>query len=287
VPPSRRPTSEVTLIAHQRGVYIIPDAPGGFQGLFGAGNQSDWLEYIQNIFFAAEPRFPVGSGYYAVDWTGAIIPELVSGTTVAETIGVSGEIDRRDTTQVQEKLPVTYQAISWDDYYAKLAIIDSRIAAGIPASELAEILPPGGIDQVDNIVASTNEDEDMGWYSDLDEKFFGGMLPGGAAPGSGGFPSFPNYGFDPLFNGGGNGGNGNGNGGYPPPPNFGGTGSCVAEDPMKGCVLKKVCGEWRWVKQKRRRRKSLMTNSDIKGLAVLKGLVGVGKTMDTWIATHS
>jgi len=63
--------------------------------------------------------------------------------------------------------------------------------------------------------------------------------------------------------------------------------ACGTEDPMKGYVLKKVCGQWRWVKQKRRRRKQLVTNGDAKGLATLKGIVGVGKTMDTWIATHS
>ena len=52
-------------------------------------------------------------------------------------------------------------------------------------------------------------------------------------------------------------------------------------------VYKKVCGQYKWVYPKRRRRKQLLTNSDAAGLAKLKGLVGVGKTMDTWIATHS
>lgn len=52
-------------------------------------------------------------------------------------------------------------------------------------------------------------------------------------------------------------------------------------------VYKKVCGAYKWVFPKRRRRKQLLTNSDAAGLAKLKGLVGVGKTMDCWIATHS
>lgn len=52
-------------------------------------------------------------------------------------------------------------------------------------------------------------------------------------------------------------------------------------------VYKKVCGEYKWVYPKRKRRKALVTKSDAQGLATLKGIVGVGKTMDTWIATHS
>jgi len=64
--------------------------------------------------------------------------------------------------------------------------------------------------------------------------------------------------------------------GPPPPDNCG-----------PSAVYKKVCGSYRWVYPKRRRRKQLLTNSDAAGLAKLKGLVGVGKTMDTWIATHS
>lgn len=66
----------------------------------------------------------------------------------------------------------------------------------------------------------------------------------------------------------------------------------VIEEPnMQNCgpkpVYKYSCGGYRWVYPKRRRRKQLLTNSDAAGLAKLKGLVGVGKTMDTWIATHS
>lgn len=39
-------------------------------------------------------------------------------------------------------------------------------------------------------------------------------------------------------------------------------------------------------KRRKRRRKQLITQSDIKGLAALKGVVGTGKIMETWIATH-
>lgn len=66
---------------------------------------------------------------------------------------------------------------------------------------------------------------------------------------------------------------------------------CIPEPDPSQCgpkpVWKYSCGGYRWVYPKRRRRKQLLTNSDAAGLAKLKGLVGVGKTMDTWIATHS
>lgn len=76
---------------------------------------------------------------------------------------------------------------------------------------------------------------------------------------------------------------------------FGGLGipgaDLVPNPPAATCggspVYKKVCGEYKWVYPKRRRRKALVTKSDAQGLATLKGIVGVGKTMDTWIATHS
>lgn len=47
------------------------------------------------------------------------------------------------------------------------------------------------------------------------------------------------------------------------------------------------CGNGKWIKRRRRRRKVLVTNSEIAGLAKLKGVVGAGATMKEWIATHS
>lgn len=48
------------------------------------------------------------------------------------------------------------------------------------------------------------------------------------------------------------------------------------------------CGAGKWIKKRRkRRRKALVTPSEISQLAQLKGTLGQGKTMETWIATHS
>lgn len=63
-----------------------------------------------------------------------------------------------------------------------------------------------------------------------------------------------------------------------PPANAGCGGSAV---------YKKVCGAYKWVFPKRRRRKQLVTKSDAQGLATLKGIVGNGVVMQTWIATHA
>lgn len=69
------------------------------------------------------------------------------------------------------------------------------------------------------------------------------------------------------------------------PPMMGGGGSC-GEDPRNHYVLKFSCGEWKWIKKRRRRSKRLATSSDIKDLSSLKGVLGDGKNLSTWIATH-
>lgn len=63
--------------------------------------------------------------------------------------------------------------------------------------------------------------------------------------------------------------------GPPPPPDCG-----------PSPVYKKVCGSYRWVYPKRRRRKQLLTKSDLSGLSSLIGLLGNGKGLQSWIATH-
>jgi hypothetical protein len=57
-------------------------------------------------------------------------------------------------------------------------------------------------------------------------------------------------------------------------------------DTRKQYCLKFSNGAWKWVKKTRRRRKRLATNTDIKDLSSLKGVLGGGKSLDLWIATH-
>ncbi len=54
------------------------------------------------------------------------------------------------------------------------------------------------------------------------------------------------------------------------------TGARMLWDPKKG----------KWIKKRKRRRKRLATASDIKDLSALKSVLGGGKGLDTWIATH-
>ena len=65
----------------------------------------------------------------------------------------------------------------------------------------------------------------------------------------------------------------------------------IPQRPDSGCggrpVYKYHCGEYKWVYPKRRRRKALATQSDLRGLAALKGVLGQGKAFEVWIATHS
>lgn len=64
-----------------------------------------------------------------------------------------------------------------------------------------------------------------------------------------------------------------------------GGGGCE-RDPRNDYVLKFICSQWKWVKKRRRRSKRLATSSDIKDLSSLKGVLGDGKNLSTWIATH-
>lgn len=76
-------------------------------------------------------------------------------------------------------------------------------------------------------------------------------------------------------------------GGMLPPPGGGGIAVGCERDPSLNYILKYTCGEWKWVKKRKRRRKRLATSSDIKDLSSLKGVLGGGKSFDLWIATHA
>jgi hypothetical protein len=77
--------------------------------------------------------------------------------------------------------------------------------------------------------------------------------------------------------------------GLPAPINGNGGGqmACGETNPAN-VVYKWDCATQQYTPRKkyRRRRKRLASKSDIKDLASLKGIVGQGKVMETWIATH-
>lgn len=63
----------------------------------------------------------------------------------------------------------------------------------------------------------------------------------------------------------------------------------IKENVPKGMVYdpNADCGEGKWIKRSRRRRKRLATQTDIRDLSALKGVLGSGEAFKVWIATHS
>lgn len=200
-------------------------------------------------------RVPVGEGELpTVVSTSEGLPELVPEARTQYALPIPPAIDRRD-------LPLQIPPPDEDPIVPFWTGGNLPVHWGGPQS----LMP--------------TEDEDMGWLTDIYDVVdasLGGVLPGGVPFGT-------------------------------VTPTGGAIGVAqhlVAPQPQQQVVMqqqapaghcgggpspvyKKVCGEYRWVYPKRRRRKALVTSGDAKGLATLKGIVGVGKTMDTWIATHS
>lgn len=182
------------------------------------------------------------------------------------------EIDRRD--QISQTVGVVPEPF----YVTKNThpgAIAELIAIGVPI-----IYPP-------DFNSLVEEDEEVSWIEDVYttvDAAVGGVLPGGAplgiptgwgGPGLGAQAPIP---APPVVI--------NAGGGAVAPTVFNGGGN-GCDDPMRGMVYKKVCGQFKWVKQKRRRRKRLASQSDIKDLSALIGLLGNGKVLQTWIATNS
>ncbi len=63
----------------------------------------------------------------------------------------------------------------------------------------------------------------------------------------------------------------------------------VDTDKGKGMVYdpNANCGAGKWIRKRRRRHRNLATRGDIRDLSALKGVLGSGKLLETWIATHS
>lgn len=175
--------------------------------------------------------------------------------------------------------PVLIQ-VSWSDWMAAGNALPADWNSYPRASDHPDIT---GVTYEDTVVGSPPEDDTsiLGDIYDLVDSRIGGILPGGTEPfWSGGVtnPGFPISGFvappTPVLN----------------PAIVPAPGTTVAVTPgdtMQGMVYKKVCGQYKWVKQKRRRRRNLATKGDLKDLAALKGILGSGKAFEVWIATHS
>ncbi len=242
----------------------------------------DWQPWDWDIWarLGRGSAVPVGQKNVTVAGTGGWLPELVPGTATETLPEISPAIDRRDEPPLDERqpmsqLPATFPWISqgngrWTYYWPDGTITTSLSEEGVRTIAREQGIP-----------SPLGEEDDVTIFEDIwdviDENV-GGVLPGGTPPF---WEQPPGYSPPPRI---------------PPPTNF----PAPAPAPMppgappmqnQQCgpwpVQKRVCGVYKWVYPKRRRRKQLVTRSDIKGLAALKGVLGAGKAMETWIATHS
>ncbi len=240
----------------------------------------DRVDPLQDDFFWSVPDLSVGPSTRPPDIyfeTRPSIPTLVPTTPQASPGRGSIETVRPrqlpDETHVYEMPVITVdpnnpgmyllegQSITWEERQQYLT--------GAPL--------PGPI--------ASEEDSEVGILGDIYDTIdtgLGGILPGGVPlsgnvfpAGQAAFPAVaPGVTTGPVVSGG------------PVAVPIPGTGGpvCATDDPMKGMVYKKVAGQYRWVKQKRSRRRALATKGDLKDLASLKGVLGQGKAFEVWIA---
>jgi len=217
------------------------------------------------------------------------IPPLDAVETLEISSTLPPAIDRRDLPPLQTDLPESMSPLeSW------LAGNNPGLVVTLNTTWLAgggyqtwwvsgdERLLKSTYDPANSLSSGIieTEEEDVSLISDIydyvDETYFDGNLPLGTPPTTGGPDYFVGPSTAPV-----------------PTTGPGPVGPTVAgTPPVVNCgggspVYKKVCGSYRWVQPKRRRRKSLATKGDLRDLASLKGILGTGKAFEVWIATHA
>ena len=246
---------------------------GGILGRTGGGIFSDWV--IGGIARRRPTRinFPVGLPSVSIPSTGIGVPPMVTNAPTTTPPNIPAPIDRRDQPSQPTVIPTTGTtavrvARDWFEYWqlknAGIAVSEptpeSRRAGTAPASLQTS---PGG-PEMDLGTLATDLLRQAG--TAYIQREFGPQTAMAA-------PAFlPDMIPDIDL-------------GVPGPGVF--TPSAPAACGGASPVYKKVCGEYKWVQPKRRRRKRLATQGDLKDLAALKGIHGNGKAFEVWIATHS
>lgn len=237
---------------------------GDWQGVspYGFGGRSIWS------ILGRIPGLPMGSGGRATfqpQSTG--LPPVVTETANGEKIAIPEQIDRRD--QPLPEAPNVIHARDWFDYSEKMKL---GIPVGKPTTwsrlqqstaskpmDLGSLISDLGSQYIQTRYAPTMQQPIPTTPAFVPPAVVGGAMAGAAAAGLDmGLP------FVDVI---------------PQPPSA----NCGGGKP----VYKYHCGEYKWVYPKRRRRKALATQSDLKSLAALKGVLGQGKAFEVWIATHS
>lgn len=249
---------------------------------------TDWVNWGRSTI-RHSATFPVGTGDIPpVDTASTGLPQLVPEPTTVYNLPLPPPLDRRDTPQKpppiypDPEVSLTTEQLSDAQWLVQMGMLD----------DVANYVPPyvapttdGGFDiqgeydptmpaGAQSLLPPTDEGDDVGWISDvydIVDTAAGGWLPGGVPVGTSGPGALMNYVGQPGT----------------PVPAIQGPVTMGTDDSMKGMVYKKVCGQYKWVKVKRRRRRALVTQTDLRGLAALKGVLGQGKAFEVWIATHS
>lgn len=262
------------------------DAPFGFPtGIGGieylSGVHGSWNTDIPSVRWGG-PDLSLALGNLPLLQQGWSIPAVVPIPDPTTADNVPPEIDRRDTTpDSQELQPQMRAAIDWFEFHR------TKLADGTPT-----LLPPGSTSTnraitIDPLTLQTGDDMagfDLGnLLGDLlgqaGSTWIDNQLGGGAR-----LDTTP-VGYNPALFG-------------LETPDIGiPFVDVIPNNPGAACgggspVYKKVCGQYKWVTPKRRKRKRLLTKSDVKDLAALKGVLGASdaatsKAFQTWIATHS
>ncbi len=278
-------------------------SPGNVLGGFGSGLNFNWQGVfglnLPNYITISDLGLPVGLGGipFLEPWLGLPPPDAEIVTLEKQdseekgTKFLSDEIDRRDAAPNESDLPV---AVGWggpqtvsiaaaapletlsDEEWFKLMFPGTVWVPPVTSTTVVPTAAPTTPQTPEAAIVST--EDNVSWIEDIYTTIdtgLGGWLPGGAPLGS----SIPSAGFGvpttapttmPVV--------------VTPQP---GSPPAMVNPAIKQYCYKLVDGQWKLVKMRRRRRKQLATKSDLQDLAALKGILGLGKAFEVWIATHA
>lgn len=237
---------------------------GDWQGVspYGFGGRSIWS------ILGRIPGLPMGSGGGATFQPQGIgLPTVVTASNGGEKIAVPEQIDRRDIP-LSEATPVI-QARDWFDYSEKqklgIPVLAPTKQSRLQQPTASKPMDLGAlISDLGSQYIQTKYAPNTGSITNVTPTFLPPAVVGGVAAGAAAAGLDMGLPFVDVIS-------------QPPSSNCGGGKP----------VYKYHCGEYKWVYPKRRRRKALATQSDLKSLAALKGVLGQGKAFEVWIATHS
>lgn len=284
--PSRHPAQKEPILVIKRvperqgSAEKVPDSPWGNDwlgdnvfkkgGRQDVGIQWDWWDDLFSMGLPDPPRVNI------IEPT-SVVPAVVSMPPPPPALGDTPTIIGETTAPRETEL----RNVSWQDYVAGGGVLPADWNQYPHASD-----HPGVVTvEPQDVVVGTVEEDDVGILGDIYDIVdtgFGGMLPGGVPPTYSPFtpwggPTSPASQIVSTTPGA-----GIVSAGPVTPTVIPGTGGPVCQPTM---IFNSHTGKW--TKKRRRRRRQLASRSDIRDLSALKGVLGNGKALQSWIATHS